>query len=85
MATSFASISLTPSPRSASWCFLLLEHLDEFATLVWYLLADGKLVDTSIACKTFPRSGENHPIILCYVPLRQYTGRSSQDCSGFDR
>jgi DNA-directed RNA polymerase specialized sigma24 family protein len=45
MATSFAPLSLTPPPRSASWCFLLLEHLDEFATLAWYLVADGKLVE----------------------------------------
>src|SRR6202789_1362329 len=45
MATSFTSVSFTPSPKSASWCFLLLEHLDEFATLVWYVVADGKLVE----------------------------------------
>ena len=45
MATSFASVSLSPQPRSASWCFLLLEHLDEFARLVWYLVSDGKLVE----------------------------------------
>ena len=49
MATSFASVSLTPSQKSASWCFLLLEHLDEFAKLAWYLLADGKLVDDTFA------------------------------------
>ncbi len=49
MATSFASVSFTPSPRSASWCFLLLEHLDEFATLAWYLVADGKLVEDTLA------------------------------------
>jgi DNA-directed RNA polymerase specialized sigma24 family protein len=49
MATSFASVSFTPSPRSASWCFLLLEHLDEFATLAWYLVGDGKLVEDTLA------------------------------------
>lgn len=49
MATSFASVSFTPSPRSASWCFLLLEHLDEFATLAWYLVADGNLVEDTFA------------------------------------
>jgi DNA-directed RNA polymerase specialized sigma24 family protein len=49
MATSFASLSPTPSPTSASWCFLLLEHLDEFATLAWYLVADGKLVEDTFA------------------------------------
>jgi DNA-directed RNA polymerase specialized sigma24 family protein len=43
MATSFAP--LTRSPWSASWCFLLLEHLDEFAKLAWYLVADDKLVE----------------------------------------
>jgi DNA-directed RNA polymerase specialized sigma24 family protein len=45
MATSSASVSLTPSPKCASWCFLMLEHLDEFAKLAWYLVADGKLVE----------------------------------------
>ena len=49
MATSFTSVSFTPSPKSTSWCFLLLEHLDEFATLVWYLVADGKLVEDTFA------------------------------------
>jgi hypothetical protein len=49
MATSFASVSFAPSPRSASWCFLLLEHLDEFATLAWYLVADGNLVEDTFA------------------------------------
>ena len=49
MATSFTSTSFTPSPKSASWCFLLLEHLDEFAKLVWYLVADGKLVEDTFA------------------------------------
>jgi DNA-directed RNA polymerase specialized sigma24 family protein len=49
MATSFTTVSFTPSSKSASWCFLLLEHLDEFATLVWYLVADGKLVEDTFA------------------------------------
>ena len=49
MATSFASASLPPSPKSASWCFLLLEHLDEFAKLAWYLVADDKLVEDTFA------------------------------------
>jgi len=49
MATSFTSVSFIPPPKSASWCFLLLEHLDEFATLVWYLVADGKLVEDTFA------------------------------------
>ena len=49
MATSFASVSFPPSPTSASWCFLLLEHLDEFAKLVWYLVADNKLVEDTFA------------------------------------
>jgi hypothetical protein len=49
MATSFTSVSFTSSPKSASWCFLLLEHLDEFAMLAWYLVADGKLVEDTFA------------------------------------
>ena len=38
-------VSPISQPDSASWCFLLLEHLDEFAKLAWYLVADGKLVE----------------------------------------
>jgi hypothetical protein len=49
MATSLAPLSIIPSPRIASWCFLLLEHLEEFATLVWYLVADGKLVEDAFS------------------------------------
>ena len=49
MTTSFTSVSFAPSPKSESWCFLLLEHLDEFATLAWYLVADGKLVEDTFA------------------------------------
>ena len=49
MATLFAPVSFTPPSGSASWCYLLLEHLDEFATLAWYLVADGKLVEDTFA------------------------------------
>jgi hypothetical protein len=45
VAASFVSVSFTPQPRSGSWCLLLLEHLDEFAKLAWYLVSDGKLVE----------------------------------------
>lgn len=30
------------------WCLLFLEHLDEFARLAWYLVADDKLVEVVI-------------------------------------
>ena len=49
MATSLTAVSFIPPPTSTSWCFLLLEHLDEFATRVWYLVADGKLVEDTFA------------------------------------
>jgi DNA-directed RNA polymerase specialized sigma24 family protein len=49
MPASSTSVSFAPQPGSASWCFLLLEHLDEFATLAWYLVADGKLVEDTFA------------------------------------
>lgn len=49
MATSLAPVSFLPLPRSTSWCFLLLEHMDEFAKLAWYLVADGKLVEETFA------------------------------------
>jgi len=46
MATTSGAITLPSpaSPQSATWCLLLLEHLEEFAKLVWYLVADGGLV-----------------------------------------
>ena len=34
--------------RQSEWCFLFLEHLNEFATLVWYLVAESKLVECVI-------------------------------------
>ena len=49
METSFPSVSFTSSSKSASWCFLMLEYLDEFAKLAWYLVADGKLVEDTFA------------------------------------
>src|ERR1700723_3010793 len=49
MTTSFTSLSSDSSLESASWCFLMLEHLDEFATLAWYLVADGRLVEDTLA------------------------------------
>ena len=49
IATSFLPASFTPSVGTASWCFLLLEHLDEFATLAWYLVADSKLVEETFS------------------------------------
>src|ERR1700679_1050776 len=49
MAISSTSASFIPSSKSGSWCFLLLEHLEEFARLTWYLVADGKLVEDTFA------------------------------------
>ncbi len=39
------------SPPMGSWGQFLLEHLDDFASLVWLLVADGKLVE-----ETFERA-----------------------------
>jgi len=39
------------SRTNATWCLLLLEHLEEFARLAWYLVADGSLVE-----ETFTRT-----------------------------
>jgi hypothetical protein len=51
MATMSEAISFptSASPQSAPWSFLLLEHLEEFAKLVWYLVADGRLVDETFS------------------------------------
>jgi hypothetical protein len=42
---SFLRLPPSASPGSNGWCLLLLEHLEEFATLAWYLVADGNLVE----------------------------------------
>jgi hypothetical protein len=34
--------------KNAAWYLLFLEHLDEFATLAWYLVADHRLVEETI-------------------------------------
>jgi hypothetical protein len=49
MATSFTHLSLNPTPSTTLWGMVLLEHLDEFATLAWYLAADGKLVEDTFS------------------------------------
>jgi hypothetical protein len=36
------------SRKDPAWCLLFLEHLDEFATLAWYLAADHQLVEETI-------------------------------------
>ena len=36
------------SRKNPAWCLLFLEHLDEFATLAWYLVADHQLVEVTI-------------------------------------
>jgi hypothetical protein len=43
------TLSLPAPPQSAMWCLLLLEHLEEYAKLVWYLVADGSLVDETFS------------------------------------
>ena len=49
MAT-MTSLSMTPFevPRQIEWYCLLLEHLNEFATLAWYFVADSQLVECVI-------------------------------------
>src|SRR5271168_5295851 len=40
--------SSSTSWKDPAWCLLFLEHLDEFATLAWYLVADNHLVEMTI-------------------------------------
>jgi hypothetical protein len=49
MATPFAPVSPKPTLSTPLWGIVLLEHLDEFATLAWYLVADGKLVEDTFS------------------------------------
>jgi len=49
MATPFVPVSLKPTLSTTLWGIVLLEHLDEFATLAWYLVADGKLVEDTFS------------------------------------
>lgn len=37
------------SPKKTTWCFLFLEYLEELATLAWYLVADGRLVEETFS------------------------------------
>jgi DNA-directed RNA polymerase specialized sigma24 family protein len=62
MATSLAPVSPDPTPSTTLWGIVLLEHLDEFATLAWYLVGDGKLVEdtfsrTLVKLDTIPSEG----------------------------
>ena len=50
--TAVESLITLPSSAtltSPSWGFLLLEYMEEFATLAWYLVADDKLVEETFA------------------------------------
>lgn len=52
MSTSFTKpyqvSSAGDSRKNVAWCLLFLEHLDEFATLAWYLVVDHQLVVETI-------------------------------------
>jgi DNA-directed RNA polymerase specialized sigma24 family protein len=48
MTYSLASANKT-SRTNVAWYLLFLEHLDEFATLAWYLVADHRLVEQTIS------------------------------------
>ncbi len=48
MAASLESQDVTAGRDHTGWCLLFLEHLDEFARLAWYLVADAKLVEVAI-------------------------------------
>jgi hypothetical protein len=45
---------LLPSLPSAAWCSVLLTHLDTFATMAWYLVADGQVVER-VLLRSFDR------------------------------
>lgn len=44
-----AAVTSLPAPSELSgqfeWCSLFLAHLNDFAALAWYLVADGNLVE----------------------------------------
>src|ERR1700740_3496322 len=48
---SLITLPSSASLTSPSWGFLLLEYMEEFATLAWYLVADDKLVEETFARK----------------------------------
>jgi DNA-directed RNA polymerase specialized sigma subunit len=49
MATMEMTRPVSAAPTKATWCLLLLEHLEEFAKLAWYLVADGHLVEETFS------------------------------------
>jgi hypothetical protein len=74
MATPFAPVSLKPTLNTTLWGIVLLEHLDEFATLAWYLVADGKLVED-----TFSRTLEKLDTIPFEVAIPALTYSQIRD------
>jgi hypothetical protein len=51
MSTLVSAVSMqsNSTPKVAAWCLLLLEHLEEFAKLAWYLVADSNLVEETFS------------------------------------
>jgi hypothetical protein len=74
MATPFVSVSPKPTLSTTLWGIVLLEHLDEFATLAWCLVADGKLVED-----TFSRTLTKLDTISFAASIPELTYRQARD------
>jgi hypothetical protein len=45
MSANLSEVSLSSDGRMTEWCYFVLDHLNEFAKLAWYLVADAQLVE----------------------------------------
>jgi hypothetical protein len=45
MSVSISEVSPSSDGRITDWCYFVLDHLNEFAKLVWYLVADTQMVE----------------------------------------
>jgi hypothetical protein len=74
MANQSAHVSHKPTVSMTLWSIVLLEHLDEFATLAWYLVADGRLVED-----TFSRTLATLDTISFKVSIPERTYSQARD------
>jgi hypothetical protein len=45
MSASVSKVSPSSEGRMTEWCYFVLDHLNEFAKLAWYLVADTQMVE----------------------------------------
>jgi hypothetical protein len=46
MSATLSEVSPSSDGRMTEWCYFVLDHLNEFAKLAWYLVADTQMVES---------------------------------------